>query len=123
VVIVLATEPKVRRLKLGRRRWIFKGDKSTARLPSEGKQSRQPHVVRSYGMLKIPAEYDKDTSPAKLTDIYRQVSPCFVTTCVCWHLPALPAFVRNDLDSDGDAQYIRKWPECMGRFVRYYLVQ
>jgi hypothetical protein len=26
-------------------------------------------------MLKIPAEYDRDTSPAKLTDISRKVLP------------------------------------------------
>jgi hypothetical protein len=37
-VIVLATGPKVRGFKLGRGRWIFKGDKkSEARLPSEEK--------------------------------------------------------------------------------------
>jgi hypothetical protein len=43
----------------------FKGDKNPlTRLPSEAKQSRRPHVVK--GMLKIPAEYDRDTYPAKL---------------------------------------------------------
>jgi hypothetical protein len=29
-------------------------------------------------MLNIPAEYDRNTSPAKLTDIYRQVSPAML---------------------------------------------
>jgi hypothetical protein len=29
-------------------------------------------------MLKAPAAYDKDTSPTKLTDIFRQVSPALV---------------------------------------------
>jgi hypothetical protein len=35
-----------------------------------------------YGILKNTAEYDRDTSPAKLTDIYRQRLPCFATRCV-----------------------------------------
>jgi len=50
-----------------------------------------------YGMLKIPAEYDRDTSPAKLTDISRQVSPCFATRCLCWYLPeSCGGWIRND---------------------------
>jgi hypothetical protein len=40
-----------------------------------------------YDMLKNPAEYDRDTSPAKLTDISRQISLCFATRCVCWYFP------------------------------------
>jgi hypothetical protein len=32
-------------------------------------------VVRFYGMLKIPEECDRETSPAKLTNNFRQVSP------------------------------------------------
>jgi hypothetical protein len=35
------------------------------------------HVVRFYGVLKIPAEYTSDISLTKLTDISRQVPPCF----------------------------------------------
>jgi hypothetical protein len=31
-----------------------------------------------YGMLKITAEYDRDTSLEKLTEIYRQVYRCFL---------------------------------------------
>jgi hypothetical protein len=37
VVSVLATGPKVRGFKPGRRRWILRVIKSAARLPSEGK--------------------------------------------------------------------------------------
>jgi hypothetical protein len=37
VVSVLATGPKVRGFKPGRRRWILRVIKSIARLPSEGK--------------------------------------------------------------------------------------
>jgi hypothetical protein len=49
----------------------FKGDKN---LPSEGNLSLRPRIVRFYDMLKVPAEYDRDTSPAKLRDISRKVS-------------------------------------------------
>jgi hypothetical protein len=40
-----------------------------------GELSRRPLVVRLYGILKIPAEYDRDTSSAKLTAVYRQSFP------------------------------------------------
>jgi hypothetical protein len=33
----------------------------------EGKYSRQPHVVRFYGMLKNPVEYERGTSWAKFS--------------------------------------------------------
>jgi hypothetical protein len=33
-------------------------------------------------MSKIPEEYDRDISPAKLTDICRQVSSCFAARCL-----------------------------------------
>jgi hypothetical protein len=32
------------------------------------------HVIRFYGMLKIPVEYERDTSPTKFTAISRKVS-------------------------------------------------
>jgi len=35
----------------------------------------------------ISAEFDKDTSPAKLAGIFHQISPCFTCRCVCWYLP------------------------------------
>jgi hypothetical protein len=35
--------------------------RSTTSFRGEG--SRRHHVVRFYGMLNIPAEYDRDTSP------------------------------------------------------------
>jgi hypothetical protein len=37
-------------------------------------------------MLKIPAEYDRDTSPAKLKEISRTVSPCFAIRSIFWYL-------------------------------------
>jgi hypothetical protein len=33
-----------------------------------GRESRQAGVVRFYGVLKIPVEYDRDTLLAKLRD-------------------------------------------------------
>jgi hypothetical protein len=53
---------------------LLRAIKSLAQLPSDGKQSRRPHVVTFHGMLKISTEYDRDTAPAKLTDISLQVS-------------------------------------------------
>jgi hypothetical protein len=44
--------------------------------------------VRFYGMLKNPAEYERDTSQAKFTDISRQVSASVLG--VCRYLPELP---------------------------------
>jgi hypothetical protein len=35
-------------------------------------------------MLKIPADYDRDTLLTKLPDISRQVSLYFATWCLCW---------------------------------------
>jgi hypothetical protein len=35
-------------------------------------------------MLKIPADYDRDTSLTKLPDISRQVSLYFATWYLCW---------------------------------------
>jgi hypothetical protein len=35
----------------------------------------KPHVGRFYGMLRNPAEYERDISSAKFPDISRQVSP------------------------------------------------
>jgi hypothetical protein len=42
-------------------------------------------VVRFYSMLKIPAEYDKDTSPAKLKEHFLPSFPHFATNnkCLC----------------------------------------
>jgi hypothetical protein len=74
-------------------------------------------------MLKIPVEYDRDTSPVKLTDISRQVSPASGTRCLCWYLPYKPGgLIRNKWNSGEDSQQIRNWSQCMGRVVRYYLV-
>jgi hypothetical protein len=43
-------------------------------------------MSRFYGMLQIPGEYDRDTSPAKLREISRQVSPdllLYVSAGIC----------------------------------------
>jgi hypothetical protein len=56
-------------------------------------------------MLKIPTDYGRDTLPAKLTNIYRQVSTCSATMSFCWYLPdSCGGWIRNYQNSDGDAQ-------------------
>jgi hypothetical protein len=44
-----------------------------------GKWSRRSHGVKFYDILKIPAEYDRHTSPAKLTDISLHICPYSTT--------------------------------------------
>jgi hypothetical protein len=70
---VLAIGPKVRGFRHDRGRWILKTIEihSTTALGGEVKPSA--HVVKFYGMLKIPAEYDRDTSSAKFKDISHQL--------------------------------------------------
>jgi hypothetical protein len=54
VVIVLAAGPKIRVFRTQLRTMNSLGrQKSAARVPSEGKSSRRPHVVIFYDMLSI----------------------------------------------------------------------
>jgi hypothetical protein len=62
VVIVLVTAPMVRWFKLGRGLWIYKGDKIRSTIYLGGKLKPSAASLQIYGMLKIPAEYDRDTS-------------------------------------------------------------
>jgi hypothetical protein len=43
-----------------------------------GSEEVGPHTVSFYGMLNFPAEYDRDTSLAKFTDISHQVFPASI---------------------------------------------
>jgi hypothetical protein len=52
--------------------WILKAIKSVARLPSQ-KWSCRPHLGMICGILKNPAEDERDTSSVKLKAIFRQV--------------------------------------------------
>jgi hypothetical protein len=58
---VLATGPKVRGFKPGRGRWILRVIQSAERLPSEGKQSRQSHVI-DLRHVKEPYAHDRCSS-------------------------------------------------------------
>jgi hypothetical protein len=69
VVIKLATRFKVCEFKLSQERWIFKGVKICNMTSFRGEVKTSPHVVRFYGMSKIPVKYDRATSSAKFTDI------------------------------------------------------
>jgi hypothetical protein len=84
VVIVLATGPKVQGFK-----------------PAEDDRFLRPHIVEFNGMLKCPAEYERDTSTTKFTAISRQVSPSFDTKCLCWFMAKNSGVcVVNDYSSD-----------------------
>jgi hypothetical protein len=69
--------------------------RSTTSAGGEVKSSAQCRKI--FGMLKIPAQYDRDTTSAKFNDISRQVSPCFATRRVCCLL----------LESCGKSEMIR----------------
>jgi hypothetical protein len=63
VVIMLAIGPKVRGFKPGRGRRIFKGDESPSHdLLRRGSKVVGPHIAGFYGMLKNPADYERDIS-------------------------------------------------------------
>jgi hypothetical protein len=84
VVIVLATGPKVQGFK-----------------PVEDDGFLRPHMVGFNGMLKCPAEYERDTSTTKFTAISRQVSPSFATRCLCCFMSEKSGVcVVNDYSSD-----------------------
>jgi hypothetical protein len=71
MVIVLAIGLKVCGFKPDRRRWIFKGDKNTWHyFLVRGVKTVGPIFERFYGMSKNPAECDRHTPPAKLTDFF-----------------------------------------------------
>jgi hypothetical protein len=91
--------------------------KSVARFPSEWKWSSWPHVVRFYGMLNIPAEYDRDTS-AKFKDVYRQ----FLLSLLGFSAVTRELWWMNQerLQRRWGRRVIRNWSHCMGRFVRYH---
>jgi hypothetical protein len=78
---IFNTGPTDSGLKPGRRWWTFKGEKSIARLRSDGEKCRRSHVVRFYSMLKIPTEYYKDTSKAKFRDISCQMPDSLLGVC------------------------------------------
>jgi hypothetical protein len=82
--IVHVIGPKVRGFKPADRDGFLRAIKIRSTTSFGVVVSRRPHAVIVYGILKIPAEYDRDTSPAKLRDISRQVPPCFATMCLCW---------------------------------------
>jgi hypothetical protein len=71
MVIVLAIGLRVPGFQPGRGRWICKDNKNPYH---EGTLSRLPLVARFYGTLKIPAEYEREISLAKVTTIPRKVS-------------------------------------------------
>ena len=72
-VSVLASGTQVRGFKPGRSRRIFRTKKSSARLPSEGKESRRSHVV-NLRHVKVPKS---DVEVATFGKIFGNFSPIF----------------------------------------------
>jgi hypothetical protein len=71
-----------------------------------------------YGMLKIPDEYDRDTY--RLNWRTFSPTPCFDTMCLGCNQRALvdeSGMIRTH--NQMGTQNRPKWPQCMGRFVRY----
>jgi hypothetical protein len=59
----------------------------------------------------------------------KEILQTFVVKCFLASLLGVSADIcqrslvdRNYLNLDGDAQQIRKWSQCMGRFVRHHPV-
>jgi hypothetical protein len=71
MVSVLAIGPTVCGFKPGRGRRIFMAIKICGTPSFGGQVKPSAHVVRFYGILKIPAEYDRDTTSDKFDDISR----------------------------------------------------
>jgi hypothetical protein len=75
-------------------------------------------------MLKIRVEYDRDTSPAKLTDIsakFHYSSLIIVSAGICQRaLVDDSRMIRTQMRTHSRSENGR--PQCMGRFVRYHTV-
>jgi hypothetical protein len=119
---VLTIGPKVRGFKPGLGRRIFKGDKNPQHFfLRRGTLSRWPHVLRFYAVLKIPAKCDRDTTSAKFKDIFCKYPSSLLDVSAAtreywWMKHKWLELIY------GHTQYIRKWPQSMGRFIRYHSV-
>jgi hypothetical protein len=71
--------------------------------------------------VKYPLRYDSDTDWQNSGAISRQISPRFVSTCLCCnHSRELWWMNREWLELRWVVQKIRNCRSCMGRFVRYH---
>jgi hypothetical protein len=117
LVIVLATGPKVRGFKLGIRRWTFKGDKIRSTTSFEGEGVAPCRKILQ--QLKIPAEYDRDTSSAKFTDFLANSVSLLGVYCNHRALVDVSGMIRTQV---GPQNRPERGGGCIGRFVRYHLV-
>jgi hypothetical protein len=71
-------------------------------------------------MSKIPAEYERDISSAKFAAISRQVCPdsLLSVSAGIWQRDLVneSGMIKTQMGK----QYIRKWLQCMERFVQYH---
>jgi hypothetical protein len=69
-------------------RWIFKGDKNPQYDFLQVGSKTEGLVVSFYGMLKIPAEYDRDATSAKFKAVFSP-TPSFAAMCLWCNQRAL----------------------------------
>jgi hypothetical protein len=69
VVFVLSIGPRVHRFKPGRDDGFLRAIQIRSTTFFGGEVSLPLHVVRFYGMLKIPADYYRDTMSSKFKDL------------------------------------------------------
>jgi hypothetical protein len=113
--------PKVRWFKLGRRRWIFKGDKirSTTSFGREEKSAIPcgkilRHIKGTCSMKEILV--------GKIHGYFSSSFSCFTTWYLCCLLPeSSGGLIRKDQNSDGKHNK-SVMSQYMGRFVRYHPV-
>jgi hypothetical protein len=74
VVNMLAIGSMVDGFTPGRGRWNLRAIKICSTISFGREVKPLPHVVWFYGLLKIPAKYDRNASSAKFKDVSRQLS-------------------------------------------------
>jgi hypothetical protein len=115
---MLATGPKARGFKPGWGQWTLRAINIRSMTSFRQEVSLRFHVVRFYGILKNPAEYEKDISSAKFTAISRQVlllrylASLMVTARELW-------WMNRELLELKWGTAFQKWLQCMGCLVLY----
>jgi hypothetical protein len=94
-------------------------DRSTPSFRGEVKLSTPCRKI-FYGMLKITAKNDRNNMVTKFKNF--TPTPCFYTRCLFFIQRTLvdeSRVIRTQMVTHNTSE---KWPQCMGRFVRYHPV-
>jgi hypothetical protein len=115
-VNVLATGPKGYGFKPGRGHEFLRAIQIRSTTSFGWEVKPEAHVVRFYGMLKNLASYDRDATSAKFKDISHQLPASLLdvlgATRERW-------WMNRVLELRWERTVDQKWPQCLGRFVRY----